>query len=137
MKTLINFMQEHADFIIAIAGFVIITLLSVIGFFGQRWFKSFDIQFSDIKGWFNTISDSIKGLEKRVDESILNTKLNEAAIREIQTRIEQRFLMLENQMHETNKRVSHNDNKIIEIEKQILKTRMKHNEIHPTNKFEE
>jgi hypothetical protein len=137
MKTLINFMEQHADFIMAIAGFLIVTLLSIIGFFGQRWFKNFDIQFSDIKGWFNTISDSIKGLEKRVDESILNTKLNEAAIREIQTRIEQRFVMMEQQIHESAKRITHNDNKIIEIEKQILKTRMKHNEIHPTNKFEE
>ena len=114
-----------------ITGFIIATLLGIIGFIGNKAIQDFKARFASMEASFNSVVNCIKQLEKRVDESSFNNKTTELALREVQQRIEQRFTNNTDQILDIQKRVTSVEGRMITIEKHCMLTKHVHNKIHP------
>lgn len=130
-------MEVNGSIIISIAGFIIITLISVIAFFGKREFVKLDGQYQEIKNWVNSIRDMIALLRERVDESNLNTRLNQESISEIRREVQKDLKEKSKDISEIQHQVNDHEKRLNEIDKKMLKQIFRHNEIHPGHKIEE
>lgn len=119
-----------------VTGFIIATLLGIIGFIGNRAIQDFKARFQSMEASFNSVVNSLKQLEKRVDESSFDNKTTELALREVQQRIEQRFINNGDQITDMQKRITSLESRFINIEKHCMLTKHVHNKLHPDEQLE-
>lgn len=124
-------MEVNGSVIISLAGFIIITLISVIAFFGKREFIKLDGQYQEIKSWVNSIRDMIALLRERVDESNLNTRLNQESITEIRREVQKDLKEKGNDISEIHHQVNDHEKRLNEIDKKLIIQKHIHNDLHP------
>ena len=132
-------MGEPVSFsiVLAIAGFIIVLLLGIIGFFLRYGLKKLDGQYFRIEGWVNTIRDMISNLKERIDEGNLNTRLNQEAIGEIRREVQNKLNDQDKEIDDVRRVVIDHEKRISEIDKRLSIQKHVHNDLHPTRKIEE
>lgn len=124
-------MEQHSEIIISISGFIIITLISVIAFFGKREFVKLDGQYQEIKSWINSIRDMISLLRERVDESNLNTRLNQESISEIRREVQKDLKEKSKNITEIQHQLNDHEKRLNDIDKKLIIQKHIHNDLHP------
>lgn len=126
----------EASIIYEVIGFIIALLVGIIGFIGKKAIDDFKKRFESMEKSFESVVSCLKQLDKRVDDSMFSNKTTEMALREVQTRIEQRFINNGDQITDIQKRLTAMEGRMIGIEKHCMLTRHVHNKIHPDEEIE-
>lgn len=130
MKRLLNIMNTADTLLLPIAGFIIITLLTVLGWSGRKWLSSFETTINKIYVGFNDISKKLDAIKDEIDSLKLENKLTSNYIHEIETRIEDRLGNIGGQIMENRSRISSIELRTNAIEKVIEKVKTLHERNH-------
>jgi len=130
VKRLLNIMNTADTLLLPIAGFIIITLLTVLGWSGRKWLSSFETTINKIYVGFNDISKKLDAIKDEIDSLKLENKLTSNYIHEIETRIEDRLGNIGGQIMENRSRISSIELRTNAIEKVIEKVKTLHERNH-------
>jgi len=123
-------MNTADTLLLPIAGFIIITLLTVLGWSGRKWLSSFETTINKIYVGFNDISKKLDAIKDEIDSLKLENKLTSNYIHEIETRIEDRLGNIGGQIMENRSRISSIELRTNAIEKVIEKVKTLHERNH-------
>lgn len=117
-------MQISDGTVLNIIGFIIITLISIVAYFGKRFITSVDKKLDRAQSWYEHFGGQLLQIKERVDEVSFDNKTNTGMIQEVMKDMSN---VRDVQMKHTNE--------INEIQKQLIVQRAKHNDLHPHNQI--
>jgi archaellum component FlaC len=123
-------MNTADTLLLPIAGFIIITLLTVLGWVGRKWLSSFENTINKIYVGFTNISKKLDAIKDEIENLKLENKLTSNYIHEIETRMEDRLGNISGQIMENRSRISTLEKRTTDVERIIEKVKVLHERNH-------
>jgi len=130
VKRLLSIMNTADTLLLPIAGFIIITLLTVLGWGGRKWLTNFESTINKIYVGFTDISKKLDAIKEDIDNLKLENKLTSNYIHEIESRMEDRLGNIGGQIMESRTRISNLEGRTSAVEKVIEKIKTLHERNH-------
>lgn len=123
-------MNTADTLLLPLAGFIIITLLTILGWGGRKWLASFETTINKIYVGFTDISKKLDLIKDEIDNLKLENKLTSNYIHEIESRIEDRFGNVNGQILDNRNRISNLEKRTTDVERIIDKVKTLHERNH-------
>jgi len=117
-------MQISDGVILNVIGFVIITLISIVAYFGKRFIKQMDEKLTRAQSWYEHFGGQLLQIKERVDEVSFENKTNAGMIQGVMKDV--------SNVRDVQAKQA---DKISDIEKQLIIQKAKHNDLHPHNQI--
>jgi TolA-binding protein len=133
---MINQLKDMADSLIfPVAGFIILVLISIVGWGAKKLFTDFDLSINKVIQKLNGIEAQISNVKDQISDLKTENQLQTAQIREIEGRVELRFQGVERRLDSKHQKLGEHEHRIRKIETEQEKFKLFHEKNHPSDKF--